>query len=47
MYSEITYWGQDKETGKAIPEYWCEKYKKHCEDIKECKFFDGWKGENE
>lgn len=28
IYSDIYDWKQDAKTGKAIPEYWCEKFKK-------------------
>ena len=37
-YADIADWEQDKKPGKAKPIYWCERYKKHCEDIKECEY---------
>ena len=38
VYTDIADWEQDKKTGKAKPIYWCERYNKHCEDIKECEY---------
>lgn len=46
-YSDIAGWEQDKKTGKANPIYWCEKYKKHCMDIKECQHISAEGSENE
>ena len=37
-YTEIVDWEQDKKTGKAEPIYWCERYEKECNDIKECEY---------
>ncbi len=37
-YRELADWDQDKTTGKASPEYWCERYKKTCSDIGECQY---------
>lgn len=37
-YTDIADWEEDKKTGKAKPIYWCERYNKYCEDIKECEY---------
>lgn len=36
-YTDIAYWEQDKETGKATPIYWCERYREFCSEIQGCK----------
>ena len=35
-YTDRADWVQDTKTGKAEPIYWCERYNKCCDDIKEC-----------
>lgn len=40
VYTEISYWEQDRYTGKAKPELWCERYMKYCSDITDCEYED-------
>lgn len=37
-YIDLADWDQDETTGKAIPVYWCERYKKECSSISECQY---------
>lgn len=37
-YTDIADWEQDETTGKAKPVYWCERYKKLCSSISECRY---------
>lgn len=46
VYAEITDWKTDHKTEKAIPILWCEKHRKHCEDVNvKCEYYDDAKGE--
>lgn len=45
VYADIAFWDQDHETGKATPEYYCERRKVMCDEstCSECKSFDDGK----
>lgn len=37
-YADIADWEPGETTGKAKPVYWCEKYRKCCSSISECRY---------
>jgi hypothetical protein len=38
VYTDIADWEEIVDTGKVKPVLWCEKYRKLCSDVTECKY---------
>jgi len=45
--TDIAGWEVDKKTGNAKIILWCERYKRMCEDIQDCAYFDDGKEQSE